>query len=160
MTDATPGTSTAPAGPALTVPCPFCGTKNRVRAARVDDRPKCGECGRPILLDRPVKAGDASFDGVLAGTDVPVLVDFYADWCAPCRMLAPSLDTIAHERRGALLVLKVDTDAAPALSQRFAIRSIPMLALFRGGAELARQTGVLPKPQLDAWIDAVVGTTA
>lgn len=148
----------APAEPALTVPCPFCGTRNRIRAARVDDRPKCGDCGRPILLDRPVKAGDESFDGVLAGTDVPVLVDFFADWCAPCRMLAPSLDAIASERRGRLLVLKVDTDAAPALSQRFGIRSIPTIALFRAGAELSRQTGVLPKPRLDAWLDEALAT--
>lgn len=147
----------APAGPALTIPCPFCGTKNRVRAARVDDRPKCGECARPLLLDRPVKAGDATVDAVLAGTEVPVLVDFFADWCGPCRMLAPSLDAIAHERRGRLLVLKVDTDASPALSQRYAIRSIPLLVLFEGGREVARQTGVLPKPQLDAWLDGALG---
>jgi thioredoxin 2 len=150
-------TANAPASAAMTVPCPFCGTRNRVRAARVDDRPKVGTCARPLLLDRPVKADDASFDAVLGGTDVPVLVDFFADWCGPCRMLAPSLDAIAHERRGRLLVLKVDTDASPALSQRFAIRSIPLVVLFDGGREIARQAGALPKPQLDAWLDRATG---
>jgi thioredoxin 2 len=131
--------------PAITVPCPFCGTKNRVRASRVDDRPKCGECARPILLDRPVKVTDDTFDGVVHGTEIPILIDFYADWCAPCRMVAPILDEIAHERRGAWLVLKVDTDQSQQVGQRFRVSGIPMLAILHHGTEVARQVGAMPK---------------
>ena len=133
---------TPPARPA-TVKCPFCGTLNRVDLARISDLPKCGECKRPIRLDRPLAVDAASFDRVLADTSVPVLVDFYADWCAPCRIMAPMLDEVAHERTGEVLVLKLDTDANPTLSQRFGIRGIPTLIAFRGGRESGREVGVV-----------------
>ena len=133
---------TAPARPA-TVGCPFCGTLNRVDLARVADLPKCGQCKRPIRFDRPLAVDAASFDRVLQGTSVPVLVDFYADWCAPCHMMAPLLDELAHERTGEVLVLKLDTDASPAVSQRFGIRGIPTLIAFRGGKESGREVGVV-----------------
>jgi thioredoxin 2 len=135
-----------------TVPCPFCGTLNRVDMNRLADRPKCGECGRPILLDRPIKLPGESLDRVVADSEVPVLVDFYADWCAPCKMMAPVLDEVARERAGSLLVGKLDTDLSPAVSERFGIRGIPTLILFRGGKEVARQTGALPKAKLEEWL--------
>ncbi|HEY8469405.1 MAG TPA: thioredoxin TrxC [Longimicrobiales bacterium] len=135
-----------------TVPCPFCGTLNRVDLARLADRPKCGECRRPILLDRPIKLPGESLDRVVADAEVPVLVDFYADWCAPCKMMAPVLDDVARERAGNLLVGKLDTDRSPAVSERFGIRGIPTLILFRGGKEVARQTGAMPKAKLDEWL--------
>jgi thioredoxin 2 len=135
-----------------TVPCPFCGTLNRVDLARLADRPKCGECGRPILLDRPIKLPGESLDRVVADAEVPVLVDFYADWCAPCKMMAPVLDEVARERAGNLLVGKLDTDRSPAVSERFGIRGIPTLILFRGGKEVARQTGAMPKAKLEEWL--------
>ncbi len=134
--------------PRATVPCPFCGTLNRVRVDRVEHRPTCGACQKPLLLDRPVKVTDDSFDAVVLGTDVPVLVDFYADWCGPCRMLAPTLDEIAWERRGAALVVKLDTDANPKTAQRFAIRSIPALKVFRAGQVVQEVVGVVPKATL------------
>jgi thioredoxin 2 len=133
-----------------TVACPFCGQLNRVRMDRVQDRPKCGECGRPLLLDRPLPVTDAAFDRVVNGTDVPVLVDFYADWCQPCKIMAPLLDDIARERAGALLVLKLNTDMHPVTSQRFAIRGIPTLILFRNGREANRAVGAIPKAQLES----------
>jgi len=139
---------------AATVPCPFCGTLNRVDMGRVADRPKCGECGRPLLLDRPIKVTDASLDRVVADAGVPVLVDFYADWCGPCKVMAPVLDEVAQARAGSLLVGKLDTDASPVVSQRFGIRGIPTLILFRDGKEVARQTGALPRGQLEAWLEA------
>jgi len=89
---------------------------------------------------------------VVSGSTVPVLVDFYADWCAPCKMLAPVLDEVAHARAGSLLVGKVDTDRSPAASERFGVRGIPTLILFRDGKEVARQTGALPRAQLEAWL--------
>ncbi|HEU0301384.1 MAG TPA: thioredoxin TrxC [Longimicrobium sp.] len=136
-----------------TVPCAHCGRLNRVDLARAADRPRCGACGRPILLDRPLRLTDAEFDRVVADSSVPVLVDFYADWCGPCKIMAPVLDQAARERTGRVLVAKVDTDANPLVSQRFGIRSIPTLVAFRGGREVARELGAVPKPRLDALID-------
>jgi len=135
-----------------TVPCPFCDTLNRVDMSRLADRPKCGECGRPLLLDRPIKVTGEHLDRVVEGATVPVLVDFYADWCAPCKMMAPVLDEVANARAGTLLVGKLDTDRSPAVSERFGIRGIPTLILFRDGKEVARQTGALPRARLEAWL--------
>jgi thioredoxin 2 len=137
-----------------TVRCAFCGKLNRVDLARAADRPKCGECGRPILLDRPLVVTDAEFDRVVADAEVPVLVDFYADWCGPCKMMAPVLDGLARERMGEVLVAKVDTDRNPNVSMKFGIRSIPTLIAFRGGREVAREMGAVPRPRLDALLDA------
>src|SRR5213593_539680 len=135
-----------------TVACPFCGTLNRVDLGRLADRPKCGKCGRPILVDRPVAVTDATVDGVLGGTDVPVVMDCYADWCGPCKIMAPILDQFAHDRQGEVLVTKVDTDRNQATAQRFGIRAIPTLLVFRRGREVARHTGVIPRQQLDALV--------
>jgi len=133
-----------------TVACPFCSTLNRVRLDRVDDRPKCGQCGRPLLLDRPLAVSDANFERVIADAAVPVLVDFYADWCGPCKIMAPLLDDIARQRMGEVLVLKLDTDRNPTTAMRFAIRGIPTLILFKAGREAGRQTGAVPRQQIEA----------
>ncbi len=135
-----------------TVACPFCATLNRVDLARVADRPKCGNCGRPILLDRPIAVSDATLDAVLKGTDVPVVMDGYADWCGPCKIMAPVLDDFARERQGDVLVTKLDTDKNPAATLRFGIRAIPTLLVFRQGQEVARQTGVIPRQRLEALV--------
>jgi thioredoxin 2 len=132
----------------ITVACPFCGRLNRIDAGRVADRPRCGECRRPLLVDRPVKVGGEAFDAVIGGTDVPVLVDFYADWCGPCKVMAPLLDDLAAARAGELLVAKLDTDREPELSARFGIRGIPTLILFRDGREASRSTGAIGAKEL------------
>ena len=137
-----------------TVACPFCSTLNRVDLARVADRPKCGQCGRPLLLDRPLAASDATFDALLAGASVPVLVDFYADWCGPCKIMAPILDDIAHARMSAVLVLKLDTDRNPATAARFGIQGIPTLVLFTQGREAGRLVGAVPRGEIDALLAA------
>ena len=136
-----------------TVQCPFCGRMNRVDLARAADRPKCGECGRPILLDRPLPLTDESFDRVISDSEVPVLVDFYADWCGPCKMMAPVLDEVARARVGSVLVAKLDTDRNPGVARRFGIASIPTLIAFRGGREVARELGAVPRPRLEMLID-------
>jgi len=125
-----------------TVRCAFCGTLNKVDLDRAQDGPKCGDCGRPIRMDRPLKVTDTDFDRVVAGSSVPVLVDFYADWCGPCKMMAPALDEFSHDNVGRVLVLKLDTDANPATSQRFGIKGIPTLIAFTGGAESGRHVGL------------------
>jgi thioredoxin 2 len=138
-----------------TIACPFCATLNRVDLGRLDQRPKCGSCGRPIRLDRPVAASDATLEQVLRGTDVPVLVDFYADWCGPCRILAPTLDDFARERAGDVLVVKLDSDRDASTVQRHGVRGLPTLVLFWRGQEVARRVGVVPRRQLDDLLDAV-----
>ncbi|MEP6474734.1 MAG: thioredoxin [Gemmatimonadota bacterium] len=126
--------------------CPSCGTVNRVNLARLADGPRCGGCRKPLDLARPLKATAADFDQSIRGSTVPVLVDFYADWCGPCRMVAPMMEDLARRMAGDILVLKVDTDAWPAVNQRFGIRGIPTLIAFRNGAESGRIVGV-PQPQ-------------
>ena len=136
----------------ITVGCPFCARLNRIDAGRVADRPRCGECRRPLLVDRPIKVSGDAFDAVIGGTEVPVLVDFYADWCGPCKTMAPLLDDLAAARAGELLVAKLDTDRDPALSARFGIRGIPTLILFRNGQEAARSTGAIGAQELAALV--------
>jgi thioredoxin 2 len=135
--------------PKSTLPCAFCGTFNRIDLDRVAAGPKCGKCGRPFLLDRPVKLTDADFDRVIAESEVPVLVDFYADWCGPCKAMAPVLDDIARSRNGKLLVAKLDTDRNLTTSQRLIIRGIPTLILFKGGVEASRQVGAAPRSVIE-----------
>ncbi len=134
----------------ITVRCQFCLSWNRVEASRVADRPKCGKCAKPMLLDRPVKLDDESFARTVAETDVPVLVDFYADWCGPCKVMAPSVDEVARRHQGRALVAKLDTDRAQRTAQQFDIRGIPTVIVFRGGAEAKRSTGAVPLPALES----------
>src|SRR5256885_17211734 len=127
-----------------TVACPFCETLNRVDLSRLEQRPKCGKCGRPILLDRPIAVSDANFAQVTNDTTVPVVVDFYADWCPPCKIMAPLLDDVARRRAGEMLVMKLDTDRNPQAGQRFGVRGIPTLIVFRNGKEATRRGGGHP----------------
>jgi thioredoxin 2 len=136
------------------VACPFCSTLNRVDLARLADRPKCAKCGKPILLDRPLSISDATFERVTTDTSVPVLVDFYADWCGPCKIMAPVLDDLARRRAGEVLVTKLDTDKNPATGLRFGIRGIPTLILFRQGKEVGRRVGAVPPADVEALLSA------
>lgn len=133
----------------VTLRCPFCGTWNRVDAARAADRPKCGHCAKPLLLDRPIHLDDESFQRTIEGSDIPVLVDFYADWCGPCKMMAPFVDQIAAKYQGRALVAKLDTDRAQRTAATFQIRGIPTVIVFKGGKEAARQTGAVPAAGLE-----------
>lgn len=129
----------------VTLRCGFCLQLNRVELSRAAQRPKCGGCGRPMLLDRPVKVAQEDFDRTVLSADVPVLVDFYADWCGPCKMVAPLVDDIAAEHMGRMLVAKVDTDRAPDVALEYGIRSIPTIIVFRDGEEVGRSLGFEPE---------------
>jgi thioredoxin 2 len=133
----------------VTVSCQFCLTLNRVDVNRVKHSPKCGDCGRPILLDRPIRVTNDDFQKVVGGSDIPVLVDFYADWCAPCKIMAPILDDFAHAHIGEALVAKLDTDMNQKTAQQFDIRSIPTLIVFKRGAEVSRKIGAVSREELE-----------
>ena len=138
-----------------TVACPFCETLNRVDLARIEQHPQCGNCGKPILLDRPIAVSDANFERVTTDTTVPVVVDFYADWCGPCKIMAPLLDDVARRRAGEMVIMKLDTDRNPVTGQKFGIRGIPTLIAFRSGKEVARRVGAVPPAELEAFLSAI-----
>jgi thioredoxin 2 len=141
------------AAQATILPCPKCGAKNRVPAARAADQPRCGRCHTALSareVGHPVTVTDRTFNAEVEQAALPVLVDFWAPWCGPCRAVAPMLEQLAGERGGRLKIAKVNVDENPALSARFSVRSIPTLALFRGGALIDEIRGAVPKATLEA----------
>ena len=150
MAEATTTTSeTSAPTKRVTLQCQFCQTWNRVDASRAADRPKCGKCSKPMLLDRPWPLSQDSFARTIEGSEVPILVDFYADWCGPCKVMAPFVDELAREYQGRALVAKLNTDLAPETSTKLGIRGIPTVIVFKGGKEVARNTGAVRKPELE-----------
>lgn len=139
-----------------TLPCPECGRPNRVSVARLGHGPRCGHCGAALTTDRPVPVTDQSFGAVVSGPDLPVIVDFYADWCGPCKVMAPLLDQIARENKGSVVVAKLDTDRNQQTAGRFGIRGIPTVIGFIGGKEAAREVGAVPKPRLDMMVESLI----
>ncbi|MEN9783718.1 MAG: hypothetical protein RJA24_1061 [Pseudomonadota bacterium] len=133
------------------VGCAHCATENRVAARRLGDGPKCGQCGAPLLPVAPVDLSDTTYDAVIARTGLPVLVDFWAPWCGPCKTMAPQFEVAARELHTQALLAKVNTEEAQTASARAGIRSIPTLVLFRDGKEVARTSGAMDVRGLIRW---------
>lgn len=139
------------------LPCKSCGSKNRVDISKLKQNPVCGKCKNIIEINqKPVHVNSSNFENEVIKYPGIVLVDFWADWCPPCKMLSPVLDSISQEKAGIIKIAKVNTEQDPKLAQQFQISSIPTLILYSNGKMLGRNSGALPKPSLLNWIDSLV----
>ena len=136
----------------MLIACPHCVATNRVPDERLGDDPVCGRCGQALLAGEPVVLTDANFDAVVGKTELPVVIDFWAAWCGPCRMMAPQFTQAARQLKGRVVFAKVDSDASPKLSARFGIRSIPTMLMLRSGVEVRRMSGALQAAQIVSWV--------
>jgi thioredoxin 2 len=134
--------------------CPHCGARNRVPAARLADEGRCGACKQPLPAPaEPFDVDAAAFDDVVRAARVPVLVDFWAEWCGPCKAAAPEVARTAESMRGRALVLKVDTERHANLAQRYNIRSIPNFVVFKHGAPVAQHAGLVDHRRMQSWLE-------
>jgi thioredoxin 2 len=135
------------------VVCPHCASINRIPAQRLGDKPLCGKCGKAVFTGRPLELTGASFERHLQRSELPLVVDFWADWCGPCKMMAPAFAQAASQLEPRVRLAKVDTEAEQAIAARYTIRSIPTLILFRGGREVARQAGAMSANAIVQWVE-------
>lgn len=143
--------------PSRTVACPACATLNRVPRDKLGAGGKCGRCGAPLFQHKPVELTGRNFEAHAVKSDIPLVIDFWAAWCGPCRQMAPAFEAAASELEPFVRLAKLDTEAEQALASRFDVRSIPTLIVLSHGRELARQSGALPARAIVDWVRRTVG---
>jgi thioredoxin 2 len=136
--------------------CPHCNATNRVPSDKLQAELNCGKCQEPLLAAHPDNLGEAAFNAQLAKSDLPMVVDFWAPWCGPCRMMAPAYEKVSQDMQGKARFVKVNTEDEQGLAAKYNIRSIPTLAVFAGGSEIARQPGAMSAPDLARWVSAAL----
>lgn len=134
--------------------CPSCGAVNRIPDSRLSDNPKCGKCKEPIFTGKPLDLRDNNFAKVIAKSDLPVVVDFWAQWCGPCKMMGPDFATAAAKMSPNVIFAKVNTELAQQTASKFDIRSIPSILIFKNGQSVARQAGAMNTQQITDWVKA------
>jgi thioredoxin 2 len=142
--------------PTLHLVCPHCETVNRMPPVRLADQPKCGLCKRPLFDAQPMELSDATFGRHVQQNGIPVLVDFWAPWCGPCRMMAPAYAEAAKLLEPRVRLAKVNTEESPSAAAQYGIRSIPTMVLFRNGREVARRSGATTARDIIRWVESEV----